>query len=245
MKKQNTILIADDDPTLRLVLSYLLEQEGFAVIQAVDGADCLHKAYEQHPDLVLLDVMMPNKDGREVCKRLREMSSVPIIMLTCRSEMEEKVNRLKEGADDYITKPFENQELIARISAVLRRVQSNAEFSLRTYDDGFLSVDLDACYITVGGKPIILSPKEWRLLEYFLRHRNQPLSSRDMLRFAWGEGFENEWNSLKPSISILRKKLHDSIRQPRYIHTEKDQGYRFETHDPNSAVSATRRSVSD
>ena len=230
MKEKDTILIADDDPSLRQVLKVLLEEESFSVIQAVDGNDCLRVAYEQHPDLILLDIMMPNKDGREVCRRLREISDVPIIMLTCLPGEKEKAERLSDGADDYVTKPFHNAELIARIGAILRRTRRHADPSARLYDDGYLRIDLDAHQVFVNGAAVTLSPKEWRILEYFLRHKNRAITRQTLLRYTWGEGFEQDFNYLKVFISHLRRKLGDPARHPRYIHTERDLGYRFETH---------------
>ena len=230
MKEKDTILVADDDPSLRQVLNALLEEEGFSVIQAVDGSDCLRVAYEQHPDLVLLDIMMPSKDGREVCRRLREISDVPIIMLTCLPGAKEKVERLSDGADDYVTKPFHNDELIARIHTILRRTRRHSDPSVRLYDDGYLRIDLDAHQVSVDGAGVTLSPKEWRLLEYFLRHKNRVVTRLALLRYAWGDGFEQDSNYLKVYISHLRRKLGDPVRRSRYIHTERDMGYRFETH---------------
>jgi two-component system KDP operon response regulator KdpE len=230
MKESDMILVADDDPSLRLVLNVLLEAEGFSVIQAVDGAECLRLAYERHPDLVLLDIMMPNKDGREVCRRLREISDVPIIMLTCLPGEKEKVERLSDGADDYVTKPFSNDELIARIQAILRRTRRHGDPNVRVYDDGHLRIDLDARQLHVAGAPVTLSPKEWRILEYFLRHKNRAIMRHTLLRHAWGEGYEQDFNYLKVFISHLRRKLGDPARHPRYIHTEREMGYRFQAH---------------
>lgn len=231
MMEKGTILIADDDPSLRQVLKVLLEAEGFNVVQAVDGTDCLRVAYEQHPDLILLDIMMPNKDGREVCRRLREISDVPIIMLTCLSAEKEKVDRLGDGADDYVTKPFHNDELLARIGALLRRTRRHSDPTARLYEDKYLRIDFDAHQVFVSGTAVTLSPKEWLILEYFLRHKNLAVTRQTLLRYAWGEGFEQEFNYLKVFISHLRRKLGDPARRPRYIHTEHDLGYRFETHD--------------
>ena len=230
MKEQDTILVADDDLSLRQVLSVLLEEEGFGVVQAVDGDDCLRLAYERHPDLILLDIMMPNKDGREACRRVREISDVPIIMLTCLPGEKEKVERLSDGADDYVTKPFLNAELVARIRTILRRTRRHSDPSLRLYDDGYLKIDLDARSVHVAGVAVILSPKEWRLLEYFLRHKNRVVMRHTLLRYAWGDGFEQDFNYLKVYISHLRRKLGEPARRPRYIHTEREVGYRFETH---------------
>ena len=133
MTRVNTVLVADDDPALRQVITALLEEEGFHVLQAVDGAECLRLAYARQPDVILLDIMMPNADGREACRKLRELSSVPIIMLSALSMEKEKVDRLLEGADDYITKPFDNEELVARIRAVLRRSRVNDNAHRRLY----------------------------------------------------------------------------------------------------------------
>ena len=230
MKEKDIILLADDDPSLRQVLNVLLEEEDFSVIQAVDGDECLRLAYEQHPDLVLLDIMMPNKDGRDVCRRLREISDVPIIMLTCLPSEKEKVERLSDGADDYVTKPFHNNELIARIQTILRRTRRHGDPTVRVYDDGHLRIDLDARQVRVAGAPVTLSPKEWRILEYFLRHKNRAITRHTLLRHAWGEGYEQDFNYLKVFISHLRRKLGDPARRPRYIHTERDLGYRFQAY---------------
>lgn len=144
MTRQDTILIADDDPSLRQVITAVLQEEGFNVLQAVDGAECLRIAYDRHPDLILLDIMMPHKDGRQVCKRLREFSEVPIIMLTALSMEKEKVERLADSADDYVTKPSNNAELVARIRAILRRTQHNDNLQRHVYDDGHLHIDFDS-----------------------------------------------------------------------------------------------------
>jgi DNA-binding response OmpR family regulator len=230
MKEKDTILIVDDDPSVRQVLNVLLEEEGFAVIQAMNGNDCLRLAYERHPDLVLLDIMMPNKDGREVCRRLREVSDVPIVMLTCLPSEKEKVGRLADGADDYVTKPFRNAELIARIKSILRRARRFSDPGARVYDDGYLRVDLDARQVRVAGTLVVLSPKELRLLEYFLRHKNRVVTRQRLLRYVWGDDSEEFRNYLKVYISHLRRKLGDPARKPRYIHTDRSVGYRFETH---------------
>lgn len=230
MTDKPVVLIIDDEPALCQVLTVLLEEEGFSVITASDGDEGLRLALEQRPDLVLLDIMLPHTDGREVCRRLREVSDVPIIMLTCMSTPEEKVGRLADGADDYVTKPFDNNELVARIRSVLRRTRRNTEANLRVYDDGYLRVDVQARHVFVKGTPVVFSPKEWRLLEYFLQHKNRVVSHQALLRYAWGDGYEEDIASLKVYIVHLRRKLGDSAQHPRYIHTERTLGYRFETH---------------
>lgn len=227
MKEKPVVLLVDDEPGLCQLLTILLEEEGFSVITASDGEEGLRLALEQRPDLVLLDIMLPRTDGREVCRRLRQVSDVPIIMLTCMPTPAEKIGRLADGADDYVTKPFDNNELVARMRAVLRRTHRR-EASPRVYDDGYLRVDLEAHRVFVNGTPVVLSPKEWRLLEYFLQHKNRVVSHQALLRYAWGDGYEEDVASLKVYIAHLRRKLGDSARRPRYIHSERTLGYRFE-----------------
>ena len=225
MTTKDTILIADDDASLRVVLAVLFQEEGFNVLEAADGLDCLRMAYERHPDLVLLDIMMPGKDGRDVCRRLREISNVPIIMLTAVSVEGDKVQTLSDGADDYVTKPFNNDELVARIRTVLRR--SRPERRPTAYNDGRLLVDLEERKIKLADKPITLSPKEWRLIECLVKHQGRVVSRETLLRYAWGDGYDKDFNSLKVFISHLRRKLNEPPKRPRYIQTERDLGYRF------------------
>lgn len=226
MTNRDTILIADDDASLRVVLAVLFQEEGFNVLEAADGLDCLRMAYERHPDLVLLDIMMPGKDGRDVCRRLREISNVPIIMLTAVSVEGDKVQTLSDGADDYVTKPFNNDELVARIRTVLRR--SRPDRRPTAYNDGRLLVDFEERKIKLANKPIALSPKEWRLIECLVKHQGRVVSRETLLRYAWGDGYEKDFNSLKVFISHLRRKLDEPPKRPRYIQTERDLGYRFD-----------------
>ena len=228
MTNKDTVLIADDDPSLRTVLSALLQEEGFDVLQAADGSECLHIAYDAHPDLVLLDIMMPSKDGKEVCQRLREASEVPIVMLTAVSQEKEKVESFTRGADDYVTKPFNNDELVARIRAILRRSRQGATSKTHVYDDGYLRIDVEGRQVHVAGTLALLSPKEWRLLECLIKHEGRIVTRETLLRYAWGEGFEQDFNSLKVFISHLRRKFGEPRDHPRYIHTERDIGYRFD-----------------
>jgi len=228
MITKDTILIADDDASLRQVLSTLLESEGFKTLLASDGTECLRAAYEYHPNLVLLDIMMPNRDGREVCQRLREISNVPIIMLTALDGEKEKVDRLQEGADDYITKPYRNTELVARIRALLRRSRQGTMFAPREYNDDYLHIDFEAHQLHVQDQLVGISPKEWRLLERLVAADGRVVSRQELLHYAWGKEYEREFNYLKVFVAHLRRKIGDSARHPRYIHTERDTGYRFE-----------------
>ncbi len=228
--RKETILVVDDEFGVRQVLSMLLKTEGFDVIEAANGKECLRLAYEHRPDLVLLDIMMPDRDGREVCRRLREISDVPIVMLTALSDVKEKVDRLGEGADDFISKPFQSEELIARIRAHLRRASHNPGTPPRAYHDGRLDVDFEARRLTVNGSPVSLPPKQWRLLECLINHRDRAVTYDELLHYAWGDGFAGERRYVKVYISHLRQRIGDSSHRPRYIHTERDLGYRFESH---------------
>jgi two-component system KDP operon response regulator KdpE len=228
MTVKDTILITDDDPSLLTVLSVLLQEEGFNVIQAARGSECLHKAYETHPDLILLDIMLPDKSGTAVCRQLREVSDVPIIMLTATSLEKQKVDSLNDGADDYVTKPFNNDELVARIRAMLRRSRVAPTAPAPLYDDGFLRIDFEGRQVQLGSTAVNLSPKEWRLLECLMKQPGRVVSRETLLRYVWGEGYEHEFNYLKVFVSHLRRKLGEPTTRPRYIHTEREVGYRFE-----------------
>jgi two-component system, OmpR family, KDP operon response regulator KdpE len=228
MTVKDTVLITDDDPSLLTVLSVLLQEEGFNVIQASRGSECLHKAYDTHPDLVLLDIMLPDKSGTEVCQQLRQISNVPIIMLTATATERQKVQSLNEGADDYVTKPFNNDELIARIRALLRRSHNSPVAILPLYDDEFLRVDFEGRQVQAGGARVSLSPKEWLLLECLMKQPGRVVHRDVILRHVWGDGYENEVNYLKVFVSHLRHKLVEPPAHPRYIHTERELGYRFE-----------------
>lgn len=232
MTRKATILVADDEEAVRHVIATLLELEGYTVIQASNGAECARLAYDHHPDLILLDIIMPITDGREVCRQLRQISNTPIIMLTALSDNQEKVARLNDGADDYISKPFNNDELLARAQAVLRRAQPIPAHQNLSYDDGFLRVNYAAHEVRIKGKRVSFSPKEWRLLEYLLEHRNRVIPHETLLRHIWGEAYLTDLHYLKVYISHVRRNLQDPAARPRYIHTEREIGYRFESHEP-------------
>lgn len=231
MKTQERILVVDDEQAVRQVLSTLLETEGFSVIEASDAKSCLHLVYEQHPDLVLLDILMPDRDGRDVCRLLRDIDSrLPIVMLTAISDEQETVGRLGDGADDYITKPFHNHELVARLRAVLRRARLNPADGARSYQDSQIKVDFAARQFLTDKGEVTLSPKEWRLLECLVAHKGRAVTHEELLRYAWGNGYEGEQKYVKVYVSHLRRKLGDNPKKPRYIHTVREQGYLFEVH---------------
>ena len=229
MKKQ-TILVVDDDPAISHVLSVLLDDEGFVPIHARDGVECLRLAYNTQPDLILLDILLPIKDGRELCRELRMMSAVPIVMMTALGGDKEKVARLNDGADDYITKPFSNSELIARIRAILRRTHPATDPGARLYQDERILIDFENRKLLVRNKPVNPTPTEWRVLEYLVRHAGHTVSRESLLKHGWGGGSEKYFSWLKVAVSHLRKKLGETPHRPRYIFTEREQGYRFEKH---------------
>ncbi len=231
MQNQDTILIVDDEQPVRQVISTLLETEGFGVMEASDAKSCLRLTYDRHPDLVLLDIMMPGRDGREVCRLLRDISpQIPIIMLTALSDEKDKVERFQEGADDYVTKPFHNDELVARIRAVLRRSRLAQVSRSHVYQDTQLRIDFGARQLFVKEAEVSLSPKQWRLLEYLVNHQDHIVTREELLRYAWGNGFEGEHRYIKVFISHLRQKLGDDPKRPRYIVTAREQGYLFQGH---------------
>ncbi len=231
MTHQPTILVVDDEDPVRYVLCMLLETEGFAVIEAADGRECLRQAYERHPDLVLLDILMPGKDGRQVCQQLRDISpDLPIIMLSALSEEAEKVARLHDGADDYVTKPFHQDELLARVRAVLRRSQRSRIPRVQAYQDSLLTIDFQTRQVALRGNAVVLSPKEWRLLEYLVEHRDRVATYEELLKYVWGPAYDKERRYVKVFVSHLRQKLGDNPKAPRYIYTSREQGYLFRSH---------------
>ncbi len=230
-KPRDTILVVDDEAPVRQILRMLLQSEGFAVDEAEDGATCLHHVYRHRPDLILLDIRLPGRDGREVCRLLREIDpQLPIMMLTALSEEREKVERLTDGADDYLTKPFHNEELVARVRALLRRARQSSRDHAHSYRDSAIDVDFDSRQLMVGGHHVTLSPKQWRLLECLVTRKDQVVSSEELLRYAWGLGYEAESKYLKVFISHLRQKLGDNPKRPHYIHTAREHGYYFASH---------------
>lgn len=220
------ILAVDDEPRfLRLVEANLLT-EGFEVLQASNGKQAVDMAASEKPDLILLDVMMPELDGFDACVRIREFSSVPIIMLTAKGEEEHRVRGLELGADDYIVKPFSANELLARVRAVLRRAQrSGAEFSDTLFERGNLRINFASAEVSNAGEQVQLSATEYRLLLQFARNVGQTLTSEDLLSSVWGAEYSNEKEILWVSISRLRQKLEQNPKRPELILTRSGEGY--------------------
>jgi len=222
------ILILEDDPALVRLLSLNLEGEGYTAHSAGDGAEGLRLAFEEKPDLVVLDLMMPVIDGWGVCQRLREVSDVPILMLTCRSDLRDKVRGLSMGADDYLPKPFDMEELLLRIEALLRRSRWRPYVARpTTFDDGNLLVDLETREVRRGKEQVELTPTEFRLLSCFIQNPGRVLSKEYLLSQVWGPEYVEAHHYVKVYARHLRRKIEDAPTCPRYILTERGVGYRF------------------
>ena len=221
-----SILVVDDDQDIRALVGELLERAGHGVIKAPDGESALKLFYSRKPDLVVLDVSMPGLDGWEVLNRIRELSDVPVLMLTARAEELEKVRGLRAGADDYVTKPFGRQELLARVDATLRRGRS-APQAQETYADDFLTVDFAQRKVTAGGVELALTPLEFRLLGAFVRNQNQVLSHDQLLELAWGDARSADRDQVKLYVGYLRRKLGTGVGDESPIETLRGFGYRY------------------
>jgi two-component system KDP operon response regulator KdpE len=212
------------------MLQLQLEKRGYRVVAALSGREGLQKACQVRPDLVVLDIMMPGMNGWEVCRRLRELSNVPIIMLTVRNVEGDVVKGLETGADDYLTKPYSAEELDARIQAVLRRSSNrNGQRSSGSsfYSNGHLSIDFDRHIVTVRGERVELTPTEFKLLSCLTRNEGRVLPHRYLLTEVWGSEYMDEVDYVKLYIRYLRLKLEDDPSDPVYILTEWGTGYRF------------------
>lgn len=222
------ILIVDDELAIIKLLRANLVAEGFEVIAAMDGAQALQSVEKEAPDLIVLDIMLPELDGFEVCSRVREWSQVPIIMLSARGGEEDKVNCLNMGADDYITKPFGIDELVARVKAVLRRVES---ISLQSAHPSFTADGLEVNFaerkVTVSGREVKLTPTEYRLLQELVLNVDKVLTHSMLLGKVWGPEYAEEKEYLHVFIGRLRKELETHPESPRYIETVPGIGYRF------------------
>jgi len=222
------VLIIDDDVTLTTVIQLRLEQEGYEVIIANSGVEGLRQAYDAHPDLVILDIMMPGLDGWETCQRLREISDVPIIMLTAKDGEMDMVRGLELGADGYISKPFSTKELLARIQALLRRTRlPSSPTRPAVYTDGDLVVDFAKHRVTVRGKRVNLTPTEFRLLSCLVRNAGRVIPHEALLAQVWGPEYIGEIQYLKLYIRYLRQKIEEDPSKPQYILTEWGIGYYF------------------
>ena len=225
----NRILVADDDLTLLRGMQDSLEDEEYHVVTARDGQEALRLVYSERPDLIILDVMMPRLDGWQVCRRVREMSDVPIIVLTAKTEKKDIIKGLDLGADDYLVKPFDAEELLARVRAALRRARTEPVVSEgMTYGDDYLSIDLNARRVAVSGELIRLTPTEYKLLALLVRNRGRVLEFRHILESVWGTEYVHEIDYVRTYVWNLRHKLEPDPKHPRYLVSELNVGYRFE-----------------
>ncbi len=227
--KKTTILAADDDPQLLRLITRNLQLEGYEVLAASDGQQALELIENNAPDLVLLDVMMPKMDGFTVCYRVREFSSVPIIIITARGQDQDKVRGLDLGADDYLTKPFSVDELLARVRAVIRRSQ----FTTREYTQGLrattatgnLIIDYSQHIVLLNGQEISLTPTEYRIIAYLAQNVGRVVTQDLLLEHVWGPEYLGESHMLQVNINRLRRKLEVDATQPHYILTKVGVGY--------------------
>ena len=222
------ILVVDDEKRMVGFIRLNLEQDGFEVIEAFNGTDALNRLRDSLPDLILLDVMMPDIDGFEVLRTIREISQVPVIMLTAKGEEDDKVKGLELGADDYMTKPFSPRELVSRVKAVLRRGATFEEDEEGVIDvDDRLKIDFGRREVWVDGKLIKLRPTEYRLLYHLVRNAGWVLTHDQILTKVWGYEYRDEPHYVRLYINYLRKKIEKDPSDPKYILTERGVGYRF------------------
>jgi DNA-binding response OmpR family regulator len=225
--KKTTILAADDDPQILRLVTRNLQFDGYEVIAVSDGQAALEQIEAHSPDLALLDIMMPRMDGFTVTQRVREFSAVPIIILTARGQDQDKIHGLDLGADDYLTKPFSVEELLARVRAVIRRAQLSADsqsMSAKT-TIGELEVDYVQHLVTMRGHEVALTPTEYRILAYLAQNAGRVVTQDLLLEHVWGPEYSGESHMLQVNINRLRRKIEDDHTHPRYILTKVGVGY--------------------
>jgi DNA-binding response OmpR family regulator len=220
------ILAVDDERLYQHLLEVNLEKEGFEVITANNGMDALDMVSSRHPDLVIMDIMMPKMDGITTCERIRQFSNVPIIILTARGEEQDRVRGLNVGADDYVVKPFSATELVARVRAVLRRTSSSEQITQNRYFiHSNLKIDFARAEVWKENKPVYLSATEYRLLIQFAHHIGQVMTAEELLMAIWGPQYRDDKEILWVSIARLRQKLEDNPHAPLHIVTRAGLGY--------------------
>jgi DNA-binding response OmpR family regulator len=218
--------VVDDDPKIVRLVRTRLEREGARVVVAMDGLEALQLVETMNPDLLILDILLPGMDGCDVLRRIREFSSVPIMMLTAKNSEADKVRGLDSGADDYITKPFSERELVARAWAVLRRSEYTAEDRRpAVFATGDLKIDYGQHLVTVRGTEVRLTPTEYRLLALLAQNVGRTLLQEDILLKVWGPGYEGEAHLLRVNVARLRGKLGEDAMDPRYVLTRPGAGY--------------------
>ncbi len=220
-----TVLVVDDELQMRRLLRVCLEGNGYRVLEAVSGQEALTQLAQRRPDVVVLDLGLPDMAGVSVLKRLREWSQVPVVVLSVRDREEDKVVALDNGADDYVTKPFATGELLARLRVAQRHAVPSAEVSV--FRSGNLEVDFEARLVKLGGKEIKMTATEYSLLRMLVQHAGKVLTHRQILREVWGPNYEEQTHYLRVYIAHLREKLEADPSKPRLISTEPGVGYRF------------------
>ena len=221
------VLVIDDEAQIRKFLDIGLRAEGYEVVLAANAEEGLAKAATRSPDLVILDIGLPDREGHEVLKELRQWTQVPVLMLSVRDAESEKVRALDAGANDYVTKPFGIQELMARLRALLRNRASEPQQAAQRYDDGHLCIDLARREVQLDGEPLALTRKEYAVLAMLLRHAGRVVTQQQLLREIWGPTHVQDTHYLRIVLGKLRQKLGDDPAEPRWLKTEPGVGYRF------------------
>ncbi|CAM4207673.1 chemotaxis protein CheY [Bacillus manliponensis] len=230
----NRILVVDDEESILTLIEFNLQQAGFEVITAMDGETGLHKARVENPDLIILDLMLPQMDGMEVCKELRlQRMMTPILMLTAKDDEFDKVLGLELGADDYMTKPFSPREVVARVKAILRRSKMQEEHVKEVEDEGSISISglkilPDSYEAYFEGKKLELTPKEFELLVYLVKNKGRVLTRDQLLSAVWNYDFAGDTRIVDVHISHLRDKIEKNTKKPEYIKTIRGLGYKLE-----------------
>ncbi len=233
MARKATILVVDDEPHVLKLVRANLESSGYKVLTAADGAAAVTLVEQELPDLVILDLMLPKMDGYAVCRRIREFSTVPVIMLTARSAQVDLVHGFEVGADDYLTKPFSVAELLMRVQAVLRRSRWPEEILTRQqFKAGPIEIDFAQHRVTAGGEAVKLTPTEYRLLSYMASNPNRVITHRELLRAVWGPEYGEETEYLRVYMRYLRQKLEPEPSDPEYLLTQPGAGYML--HQPET-----------
>ncbi|MBF6470875.1 response regulator [Nocardia gipuzkoensis] len=222
------VLVVDDEPQIVRALRINLSVRGYEVITAATGGAGLRAAADRHPDVVILDLGLPDMDGIEVLGGLRGWTSAPVIVLSARTDSADKVEALDAGADDYVTKPFGMDELLARLRAAVRRGATDPDASAPVVTTESFTVDLAAKKVTKGGVTVHLTPTEWGMLEMLVRNRGKLVGRRELLREVWGPSYATETHYLRVYLAQLRRKLEDDPSRPKHLLTEAGMGYRFQ-----------------
>jgi two-component system response regulator RegX3 len=225
----SSVLVVEDEQSLREPLVYILQREGFDVLEAVDGPSALLQWQNNAPELILLDLMLPGMSGVDVCREIRTRSSVPIIMVTAKDSEVDKVVGLEIGADDYVVKPYSTRELLARIKAVLRRGAVADPNEIRTVlESGPVRLDTERHAVTVNGKPVTLPLKEFELLEYLMDNTNRVLTRGQIIDRVWGSNYYGDTKTLDVHVKRIRSKIEPDPANPKFIMTIRGLGYKFE-----------------